>query len=104
MYALYKLHLKPDNVACYLQEWYSSKLIRHADVILAKAASILEKYQENEQNTLLLVAKIGIIYWWYQTVSHPAELTAGYYNTAVRDGYDPLASVLSRHGAALQIS
>ncbi|XP_058219004.1 inactive beta-amylase 4, chloroplastic isoform X3 [Rhododendron vialii] len=85
-------------------EWYSSKLIRHADVILAKAASILEKYQENEQNTLLLVAKIGIIYWWYQTVSHPAELTAGYYNTAVRDGYDPLASVLSRHGAALQIS
>ncbi|KAI8553013.1 hypothetical protein RHMOL_Rhmol06G0312100 [Rhododendron molle] len=85
-------------------EWYSSKLIRHADVILAKAASILEKYQENEQNTLLLVAKIGIIYWWYQTVSHPAELTAGYYNTALRDGYDPLASVLSRHGAALQIS
>ncbi|XP_057461969.1 inactive beta-amylase 4, chloroplastic isoform X1 [Actinidia eriantha] len=85
-------------------EWYSSKLIHHADVILAKAANILEKYQANEQNNILLVAKIGIIYWWYHTVSHPAELTAGYYNTAVRDGYDPLASMLSRHRAALQIS
>ncbi|XP_052178186.1 inactive beta-amylase 4, chloroplastic isoform X2 [Diospyros lotus] len=85
-------------------EWYSSKLIHHADAILAKAAKILKKYQENKQNSVLLVAKIGIIYWWYHTVSHPAELTAGYYNTAARDGYDTLASVLSRHGAALQIS
>ncbi|GFS45141.1 beta-amylase 4 [Actinidia rufa] len=41
---------------------------------------------------------------WCHTVSHPAELTAGYYNTAIRDGYDPLASMLSRHRTALQIS
>ncbi|CAL5335538.1 unnamed protein product [Camellia sinensis] len=85
-------------------EWYSRKLTCHADSILSKAAKMLEKYLENEQNSVLLVAKIGIIYWWYQTVSHPAELTAGYYNTAIRDGYDPLALMLSRHRAALQIS
>ncbi|TYJ20958.1 hypothetical protein E1A91_A08G032400v1 [Gossypium mustelinum] len=54
-------------------EWYSGRLICHADAILAK------------------------------TLSHPAELTAGYYNTALRDGYDPVVSVLSRHGAALHI-
>ncbi|WRX29675.1 Glycoside hydrolase [Theobroma cacao] len=86
-----------------LQEWYSGRLICHADAILAKAAKILKKYQENEQTSVTLVAKIGGIYWWYQTVSHPAELTAGYYNTALRDGYDPVISVLSRHGAALHI-
>ncbi|KAK3013169.1 hypothetical protein RJ639_007888 [Escallonia herrerae] len=85
-------------------EWYSDRLIGHADAILAMAANILAKYQQDEQNPVLLVAKVGIMYWWYQTASHPAELTAGYYNTAVRDGYDPLASMLSRHGAALQIS
>ncbi|XP_021288024.1 inactive beta-amylase 4, chloroplastic isoform X1 [Herrania umbratica] len=84
-------------------EWYSGRLICHADAILAKAAKILKKYQENEQTSVTLVAKIGGIYWWYQTVSHPAELTAGYYNTALRDGYDPVLSVLSRHGAALHI-
>lgn len=85
-------------------EWYSNKLIRHADAILAKAANIFQKYLESEENSVLLVAKIGAIYWWFQTSSHPAELTAGYYNIAGKNGYVPLASILSRHGAALQIS
>lgn len=79
-------------------------MLSHADAILAKAAKILKKHQENKQSSVLLVAKIGGIYWWYQTVAHPAELTAGYYNTALRDGYDPVASILSRHGAALHVS
>ncbi|CAI0378800.1 unnamed protein product [Linum tenue] len=86
-----------------VREWYSGKLICHADAILAKAANALKKYQQTVETSVLLVAKIGGIYWWYQTISHPAELTAGYYNTALRDGYDPLASMLSRHGAALHI-
>ncbi|PWA53474.1 beta-amylase 4 [Artemisia annua] len=85
-------------------EWYSDRLLGHADAILGVAASLLRKYQEDEQSSVRVVAKIGLLYWWYQTLSHPAELTAGYYNTAFRDGYDPLTSMLSRHGAALQIS
>ncbi|XP_010270251.2 PREDICTED: inactive beta-amylase 4, chloroplastic, partial [Nelumbo nucifera] len=85
-------------------EWYSGKLISHADAILAKAANMLRRYRNNGPNSVLLVAKIGGIYWWYQMDSHPAELTAGYYNTSLRDGYDPLASMLSRYGAALHVS
>ncbi|XP_019057972.1 PREDICTED: inactive beta-amylase 4, chloroplastic isoform X2 [Tarenaya hassleriana] len=84
-------------------EWYSGKLICHADAILAKAARIFRRCQEGEKSSVMLVAKIGGIYWWYQTISHAAELTAGYYNTSLRDGYDPVASVLSRHGAALHV-
>lgn len=79
-------------------------MLRHADEVLEIAANLLKKYQEDEENSVRVVAKIGSFYWWYQTVSHPAELTAGYYNTAFRDGYDPLTSMLARHGAALQIS
>lgn len=78
-------------------------MLSHTDAILAKAAKIFKKYQENKQSSILLVAKIGGIYWWYQTIAHAAELTAGYYNTALRDGYDPVASILSRHGAALHV-
>lgn len=85
-------------------EWYSGKLLRHADVILEKAAKMLEKYQNDGPDSVLLVAKIAVVYWWYYTGSHPAELTAGYYNTPLRDGYDPLALMLSRHGAALRVS
>lgn len=85
-------------------EWYSGRLIRHADAIIGKAADMLRKYQQDEKTSVLLVVKIDVIYWWYKTLSHAAELTAGYYNTAQRDGYDPLASMLVRHGAALHIS
>lgn len=81
-------------------EWYSDNLIHHADAILGKAARILKKFQENN-HPVILVAKLGGIYWWYNTFSHPAELTAGYYNTETRDGYDPVTAMLSRHGAAL---
>ncbi|KAG6596763.1 Inactive beta-amylase 4, chloroplastic, partial [Cucurbita argyrosperma subsp. sororia] len=84
-------------------EWYSGRLIHHADAILEKAAQLLKKYKKNNLPSVILVAKLGGIYWWYNTVSHPAELTAGYYNTESRDGYDPVTSMLSRHGAALHI-
>ncbi|KAJ7960931.1 Beta-amylase [Quillaja saponaria] len=63
-----------SDYGCFFLEWYSGSLIRHADAILAKAANLLKKYQDT-----------------------------GYYNTALRDGYDPVASVLSRHGAGLHI-
>ncbi|BBH02182.1 beta-amylase 4 [Prunus dulcis] len=100
------LSLKRERKAFFLimGEWYSGRLLHHADDILAKAAKILRKYQENKKTSILLVAKIGGIFWWYQTAAHPAELTAGYYNTALRDGYEPVASILSRHGAALHFS
>ncbi|KAB2615460.1 inactive beta-amylase 4 [Pyrus ussuriensis x Pyrus communis] len=61
---------------------YGGRLLHHADDILARAANILKKYQENKQTSI--------------AIAHPAELTAGYYNTAVRYGYDPVTSLLSR--------
>ena len=39
--------------------------------------------------------KVAGIHWWYRTRSHAAELTAGYYNTAQRDGYNALIEVLN---------
>ncbi|KAM1356171.1 hypothetical protein ACFXTH_030338 [Malus domestica] len=92
-----------SDYVCFFLEWYSGRLLHHADDILAKAANILKKYQENKQTSIILAAKIGGIHWWYQAIAHPAELTPGYYNTAVRDGYDPVASPLYCHGAALHV-
>ncbi|XP_070674466.1 inactive beta-amylase 4, chloroplastic-like isoform X2 [Malus domestica] len=92
-----------DGLPPNAMEWYSGRLLLHADDILAKAANIPKKYPENKQTSIILAAKIGGIYWWYQAIAHPAELIAGYYNTAVRDGYDPVASLLFRHGGALHV-
>ena len=48
--------------------------------------------------------KIAGIHWWYRTRSHAAELTAGYYNTANRDGYNSLIEICAEHGAALTLT
>lgn len=44
------------------------------------------------------------IHWWYNTKNHAAELTSGYYNLNDRDGYRPIARMLSRHNAILNFT
>lgn len=46
-------------------------------------------------------AKVAGIHWHYGTKSHPSELTAGYYNTSLRDGYVPIAQLLARYRMTL---
>jgi len=48
--------------------------------------------------------QVAGIHWWYKTESHAAELTAGYYNLCQRDGYRPIARMLSRHKAILNFT
>lgn len=48
--------------------------------------------------------QVSGIHWWYKTASHAAELTAGFYNPANRDGYAPIAAMLKKHGAALNFT
>ncbi|KAM7275429.1 hypothetical protein ACFE04_017295 [Oxalis oulophora] len=51
-----------------------------------------------------LAAKVSGMHWWYEDDSHAAELTAGYYNLKDRDGYRPVARILSRHHAILNFT
>ncbi|MFS7909726.1 putative beta-amylase [Helianthus anomalus] len=52
----------------------------------------------------LISVKLSGIYWWYETNGHAAEMTAGYYNPVNRDGYAPIASLLKKHEAALNLT
>ena len=45
----------------------------------------------------ILFIQVAGIHWWYKDASHAAELTTGYYNLNNRDGYRPIARMLSRH-------
>lgn len=44
------------------------------------------------------------IHWWYKTASHAAELAAGFYNPANRDGYASIANVLAKYDAAFNFT
>lgn len=48
--------------------------------------------------------KVSGIHWWFNYHCHAAELTAGYYNLYARDGYRPIARMLTRHNAILNFT
>lgn len=79
-------------------EWYSGKLIKHGDRLLAAAEGIFRGTGAK------LSAKVAGIHWHYRSRSHAAELNAGYYNTRHRDGYLPIAQMLAKHGVVLNFT
>ncbi|XP_022745989.1 beta-amylase-like [Durio zibethinus] len=75
--------------------WYSNMLLNHGDDILDEANKAFLGCK------IKLAAKVSGIHWWYKSESHAEELTAGYYNLKNRDGYRPIARMLSRHDRAI---
>ncbi|KAH9330101.1 hypothetical protein KI387_002209, partial [Taxus chinensis] len=76
-------------------KWYSSMLLMHGERISAAAETIFRGTGSK------LSGKVGGIHWHYGTESHSAELTAGYFNTSMNDGYLPIAQMFGRHGVTL---
>ncbi|KDP25878.1 hypothetical protein JCGZ_22908 [Jatropha curcas] len=78
--------------------WYSNRLLIHGDDILEEANKAFLGCK------VKLAAKVSGIHWWYKVDNHAAELTAGYYNLCERDGYRPIARMISRHHAILNFT
>lgn len=79
-------------------EWYSAKLIEHGDKILGAAETVFQGTGAN------LSGKVAGIHWHYNTRSHAAELTAGYYNTRNKNGYLEIARMFGKHGVILNFT
>lgn len=76
-------------------EWYSGMLVLHGERLCSVTQAIFL------HTGTKISAKVAGIHWHYYTCSHPSELTAGYYNTFLRDGYIPVARLFSRYGMTL---
>ncbi|KAL7086787.1 hypothetical protein ACP275_13G023200 [Erythranthe tilingii] len=79
-------------------KWYSNKLIEHGDQILDQANKVFHGCR------VRIAAKVSGIHWWYTDDSHACELTSGYYNMKHRDGYRPIARMISRHYGTLNFT
>lgn len=75
--------------------WYSGMLLLHGERICREAETI---FRGNEVN---MSGKVAGIHWHYGTQSHPSELTSGYYNTAIRDGFMPIVRMFGRYGFSM---
>ncbi|MCO5567760.1 hypothetical protein L7F22_021454 [Adiantum nelumboides] len=73
--------------------WYSQMLLEHGEQVLSVANIVFEGTR--------LVVKISGVHWSYKTPSHAAELTAGFYNVANRDGYASLVKLLAKQNTGL---
>lgn len=75
--------------------WYSSQLASHGDRLLSLAASTFS------DTDVTVSGKVPLIHSWYKTRSHPSELTAGFYNTVNRDGYEEIIEMFSRNSCKM---
>lgn len=71
--------------------WYSNRLVTHGDQLLLVAASTFSDVP------ITVSGKVPTMHSWYKTRSHPAELTAGIYNTGNRDGYEAIIEMFSKN-------
>lgn len=72
-------------------DWYSGQLISHGERVLSAAHKVFQGTK------VTLAVKISGVHWWYDTPSHAAELTAGYYHTREHDGYKDVRKKFSAY-------
>jgi len=77
----------------FFANWYSDRMIRHGEAIIASAAQVANKYN----GKVSLACKVAGIHWWYGTQSHAAEMAAGYNNAGHDDTYDKIAKMLKKY-------
>ncbi|RWW24387.1 hypothetical protein BHE74_00051599 [Ensete ventricosum] len=77
--------------------WYSGKLLSHGDRLLSIASQVFGDLPVS------LSAKVPLLHWWHKTRSRPSQLTAGFYNTDGRDGYEAVAEIFSSKSCTMII-
>lgn len=75
--------------------WYSEQLLDHGNQMLSLAASAFS------DTAVEIYGKVPLMHTWSKTRSHPSELTAGFYNTQTRDGYDAVAKMFATNSVKM---
>ncbi|XP_052207791.1 inactive beta-amylase 9 [Diospyros lotus] len=75
--------------------WYSNQLLSHGDRLLSLAVSVFG------DTPVKVSGKVPLVHSWNRTRSHPAELTAGFYNTDNRDGYEAVVEMFARNSCKM---
>ncbi|XP_065863559.1 inactive beta-amylase 9 isoform X2 [Euphorbia lathyris] len=75
--------------------WYSNQLLFHGDRLLSLASAAFGN------SNVAIYAKLPLVHSWYKTRAHPSELTAGFYSTALKDGYEPISKMFARNSCKM---
>ncbi|KNA26072.1 hypothetical protein SOVF_000790 [Spinacia oleracea] len=75
--------------------WYSHQLVEHGNRILSLASTVFGEIPTT------ISGKLPLVHSWYKTRSHPCELTAGFYNTVNRDGYESVVEMFAKNSCRI---
>ncbi|WCJ23552.1 beta-amylase 3 [Euphorbia peplus] len=75
--------------------WYSSQLLLHGDRLLSLASGTFG------DSNVAIYAKLPLIHSWYKSRAHPSELTAGFYSTEHKDGYEAVSEMFARNSCKM---
>jgi beta-amylase len=87
-------------------DWYAKELVKHGDKTLQTTREVFDY----EKTGVDVAIKCAGVHWWYNSRSHAAELTAGYFNTRSgdfvpeRDGYEPIVKICAKYNARLNFT
>lgn len=101
--------------------WYSDLLVQHAEKVLEaisqvvyrpglhkSTASVSEPYPGSWKYEFEPACHLGVklagVHWWFNTSSHAAELTAGYYNVRSINGYEKIIKCLKKFNVHLSFT
>ena len=88
----------------------ASRKSRDAPGKTSSKKSSAKTSEKRKRHVPALAIKCAGVHWWYNSRSHAAELTAGYFNTRSgdhcpeRDGYEPIVAICGKHGARLNFT
>ncbi|XP_010558493.1 PREDICTED: inactive beta-amylase 9 [Tarenaya hassleriana] len=77
--------------------WYSSLLVSHTDRVLSLASSTFNG------TGVALSGKLPLLHSWHKLRSRPSELTAGFYGTGNRDGYEVVSELFAKNSCGMII-
>ncbi|CAN0855934.1 Inactive beta-amylase 9 [Linum grandiflorum] len=78
--------------------WYSKQLLTHGDRILSMASDVFSN------SGVATHGRVPLMHSWYKTGSRALENTAGFYNTAGKDGYEGVAEMFGRNCCRMMLA
>ncbi|KAL0352949.1 UNVERIFIED_CONTAM: Beta-amylase 2, chloroplastic [Sesamum angustifolium] len=99
-----------NETLLFLSQFYDKYLMKSLEDAAAKvrAANFVVENLRTQANIVFggtpTVAKLPCIHWWYNSKSHAAEFTAGFYHKTGRNGYVPILLMLKKCKTALNLT
>ncbi|RVX22316.1 Inactive beta-amylase 9 [Vitis vinifera] len=89
-------HDAPSMMGCQTRTTSSGSMADHGRLHM-----VISSFLVFCNSPVAISGKVPVVHSWYKTRSHPSELTAGFYNTVDKDGYERIAEIFAKNSCKM---